>query len=60
MVKIREENGQFVVYVRGELAASFTTKSEAEAFAVKQTQYPTQEERLITDSQEDVPYGIRD
>lgn len=60
MVKIREENGQFVVYVRGEVAASFTTKSEAEAFAVKQTQYPTQEERLITDSQEDVPYGIRD
>lgn len=60
MVKIKEENGQFVVYVRGEVAAKFATKSEAEAFVVKQTQYPTQEERLISDNQEDVPYGIRD
>jgi|L1105metagenome_2_1110790.scaffolds.fasta_scaffold33693_3 hypothetical protein len=60
MVKIKEENGQFVVYVRGEVAASFLTKSEAEAFAEKQTHYPTQEETLITDNQEDVPNGIRD
>lgn len=60
MVKIQEENGQFVVYVRGAIAASFPTKTEAEAFAVKQTQYPTQEETLITDNQEDVPNGIRD
>lgn len=60
MVKIQEENGQFVVYVRGAIAASFATKTEAEAFAVKQTQYPTQEEKLIIDNQEDVPYGIRD
>lgn len=60
MVKIKEENGHFAVYVKGELAASFVTKSEAESFAVKQTQYPTQEKRLITDNQEDVPYGIRD
>lgn len=60
MVKIKEENGQFVVYVRGEVTASFLTKSEAEAFAVKQTEYPTQEEKLITDNQEDLPYGIRD
>lgn len=60
MVKIKEENGQFVVYVRGAVAASFQTKSEAAAFAVKQTHYPAQEETLITDNQEDVPNGIRD
>lgn len=60
MVKIKEENGQFVVYVRGAVAASFPTKSEAEAFAEKQTEYPTQEEKLVTDSQEDLPYEIRD
>ncbi|MDF2536383.1 MAG: hypothetical protein K0R18_2545, partial [Bacillales bacterium] len=28
--------------------------------AEKQTHYPTQEETLITDNQEDVPNGIRD
>ncbi|MFR0814171.1 MAG: hypothetical protein ACLSIL_06770 [Enterococcus casseliflavus] len=60
MVKIKEENGQFVVYVRGAVAASFLTKSEAEAFAAKQTHYPTLEETLITDNQEDVTNGIRD
>lgn len=60
MVKIIEEKGKFVVYVRGAVAASFLTKSEAEAFAVKQTHYPTQEEKLITDNKEDVPNGIRD
>ncbi|MFP8918518.1 hypothetical protein ACLI5Y_17100 [Enterococcus innesii] len=60
MVKIKEENGQFVVYVRGAVTAIFPTKTEAETFAVKQTQYPTQEETLIADNQEDVPNGIRD
>lgn len=49
-----------MVYVREEVSTNFATKSEAEAFEVNQTQYPTQEERLITDNQEDVPYGIRD
>jgi len=60
MVKTKEESGQFVVYVRGAVAASFLTKSEAESFAVKQTHYPSQEETLITDNQEDVRNGIRD
>lgn len=46
--------------MRVAVVARFPTKSEAEAFAEKQTEYPTQEEKLITDNQEDMPDGIRD
>lgn len=52
MFKIQEENGQYVVYVKGEKAAIFPTRSEAEAFAESETKYPKVEEQWIIDSKE--------
>ncbi len=42
MIKIKEDNRQFVVYVNGDNVVSrlLKTKSEAEAFAEEQTKYP--------------------
>ncbi|GAB7306669.1 hypothetical protein [Enterococcus gallinarum] len=50
MIKIKEENGQFVVYLNEEKTASFPTKAEAQAFADEQTKYPESEEKWVDNS----------
>lgn len=43
MYKIVEENGKFIIYVKGEKVESFSTKKEADDYVDEQTAYPEQD-----------------